>query len=132
MRSAMAEEGVVRLLFLDGALAQQCRELPAEEFSSPFLARIFAPQLEAWEAGRTLTAASLAGELTAEEMGHLTNILQEPAVLANAGRALRDYIRVIRDCALKRRGTGEVDPLLAARDQFKEKRGYGGKQHDKQ
>lgn len=132
MRSAMAEEGVVRLLFLDGALARQCRELTAEEFSSPFLARIYTLQLEAWEAGRTLTAASLAGELTAEEMGHLTNILQEPAVLANAGRALRDYIRVIRDCARKRRGTGEVDPLLAARDQFKEKRGYGGKQHDKQ
>ena len=131
MRSAMAEEGVVRLLFLDGALAEQCRDLPAEDFSSPLLARIYAQQLAAHGEGRTLTTAALAGELSPEEMGHLADILQEPAALANAGRAMRDYIRVIKDCALKRRGAGEIDPLLAARDQFKEKRGYGGKQHDK-
>lgn len=131
MRSAMAEEGVVRLLFLDGSLAEQCRDLPAEDFSSPLLARIYAQQLAAHGEGRTLTTAALAGELSPEEMGHLADILQEPAALANAGRAMRDYIRVIKDCALKRRGAGEIDPLLAARDQFKEKRGYGGKQHDK-
>ena len=131
MRSAMAEEGVVRLLFLDGALAEQCRDLPAEDFSSPLLARIYTQQLAAHREGRTLTTAALAGELSPEEMGHLADILQEPAALANAGRAMGDYIRVIKDCALKRRGAGEIDPLLAARDQFKEKRGYGGKQHDK-
>lgn len=131
MRSAMAEEGVVRLLFLDGALAEQCRDLPAEDFSSPLLARIYAQQLAAHGEGRTLATAALAGELSSEEMGHLADILQEPAALANAGRAMGDYIRVIKDCALKRRGAGEIDPLLAAKDQFKEKRGYGGKQHDK-
>ena len=131
MRSAMAEEGVVRLLFLDGALAEQCRDLPAEDFSSPLLARIYTQQLAAHGEGRTLTTAALAGELSPEEMGHLADILQEPAALANAGRAMGDYIRVIKDCALKRRGAGEIDPLLAAKDQFKEKRGYGGKQHDK-
>ncbi|MDE7042451.1 MAG: DNA primase, partial [Oscillospiraceae bacterium] len=37
LRSAMAEEGVVCLLLLDGALADKCRGLPAEAFSSPFL-----------------------------------------------------------------------------------------------
>jgi len=131
MRSAMAEEGVVRLLFLDGALAEQCRDLPAEDFSSPLLARIYTQQLAAHGEGRTLTTAALAGELSPEEMGHLADILQEPAALANAGRAMGDYIRVIKDCALKRRGAGEIDHLLAAKDQFKEKRGYGGKQHDK-
>ena len=131
MRSAMAEEGVVRLLFLDGALAEQCRDLPAEDFSSPLLARIYTQQLAAHGEGRTLTTAALAGELSPEEIGHLADILQEPAALANAGRAMGDYIRVIKDCALKRRGAGEIDPLLAAKDQFKEKRGYGGKQHDK-
>ena len=131
MRSAMAEEGVVRLLFLDGALAEQCRDLPAEDFSSPLLARIYTQQLAAHGEGRTLTTAALAGALSPEEMGHLADILQEPAALANAGRAMGDYIRVIKDCALKRRGAGEIDPLLAAKDQFKEKRGYGGKQHDK-
>ena len=131
MRSAMAEEGVVRLLFLDGALAEQCRDLPAEDFSSPLLARIYTQQLAAHGEGRTLTTAALAGELSPEEMGHLADILPEPAALAPAGRARGDYLRVIKDCALKRRGAGEIDPLLAAKDQFKEKRGYGGKQHDK-
>ena len=32
LRSAMAEEGVIRLLLLDGALAEKCRDLAPESF----------------------------------------------------------------------------------------------------
>ena len=62
-------------------------------------------------------------------MGHLTTVLQKPVSRASAERALADYIRVIRQEADKRRGGVQEDPLLAAKDKFKEKKGYGGKQN---
>ena len=126
MRSAMAEEGVVRLLFLDAALAAQCRDLAPEAFSSPLLGRVYRWQREALDQGRPLSLALLAQECTPEEMGHLTAVAGKPESPANAEKSLADYIRVIRERARKRQG--EDDPLLAAMDRFKEKKGYGGKQ----
>ena len=41
VRSAMAEEGVIRLLFLDGSLADRCGDLAPEDFSSPLLGKIY-------------------------------------------------------------------------------------------
>ena len=128
LRSAMAEEGVVCLLLLDGALADKCRDLPAEAFSSPFLGKLFALLTEAWSEGRTMTAASLSAHCTPEEMSHLSAILQRPESLANAERALEDYIQVILRSAEKRQGERPEDPLLAAVEKYKQKKGNGGKQ----
>ena len=131
LRSAMAEEGVIRLLLLDGALAEKCRDLTTESFSSPFLGRIYSLLLEAWEEGRTMSAASLAGECGPEEMSHLTSILQKPEALARADQALADYIQVIQASAAKRLGLTEADPLQAAVEKFKgdkKKKGNGGYQ----
>lgn len=128
LRSAMAEEGVVCLLLLDGALADKCRGLPAEAFSSPFLGKLFALLTEAWSEGRTMTAASLSANCTPEEMSHLSAILQRPESLANAERALEDYIQVILRSAEKRQGERPEDPLLAAVEKYKQKKGNGGKQ----
>lgn len=128
LRSAMAEEGVVCLLLLDGALADKCRGLPAEAFSSPFLGKLFALLAEAWSEGRTMTAASLSAHCTPEEMSHLSAILQRPESLANAERALEDYIQVILRSAEKRQGERPEDPLLAAVEKYKQKKGNGGKQ----
>ena len=128
MRSAMAEEGIIRLLLLDGTLAERCGTLSADAFSSPFLGRVYGLLLESHSQGHSASVASLAGVCTQEEMSHLTAVMQKPESLANADRSLPDYIRVILDCANKRRGDSQTDPLLAARDTFKEKKGYGGKQ----
>ena len=131
LRSAMAEEGIIRLLLLDGTLAEKCRELLPEAFSSPFLGKIYGLLLEAWEDGRTMTAASLAGQCSPEEMSHLTGILQRPETPAHADRALADYIQAVRKSAEKRQGEAEADPLRAAVEKFREdkkKKGYGGKQ----
>ena len=131
LRSAMAEEGIIRLLLLDGALAEKCRELPPEAFSSPFLGKIYGLLLEAWEEGRAMTAASLAGQCSPEEMSHLTGILQKPEAPAHADRALADYIQAVRKSAEKRQGGAEADPLRAAVEKFREdkkKKGNGGKQ----
>ena len=130
LRSAMTEEGVIRLLLLDGTLADKCRELSQEAFSSPFLGRIYRTLTEAWDEGQALTAASLAAHCTPEEMGHLSGVLQRPESIANADRALEDYIQVIRRSAEKRQGEEPDDPLRAAVEKNKadkKKKGNGGK-----
>ena len=129
MRSAMAEEGVIRLLFLDGTLLKRCRDLAPEEFSSHLLGRIYLMALQAGQRGRFLSPAMLEGQLSPEEMGHLTSLLQKPESLARADRSLPDYIAIIKESANKRSGSEDTDPLLAAQNKFKEKKGYGGKQH---
>ena len=129
VRSAMAEEGVIRLLFLDGSLADRCGDLAPEDFSSPLLGEVYRLLREAAGEGRTPSPALLESRFSPEEMGHLTTVLQKPVSRASAERALADYIRVIRQEADKRRGGVQEDPLLAAKDKFKEKKGYGGKQN---
>ena len=119
----------IRLLFLDPTLAGQCRQLPPEAFSSPLLGETYRLLLEAAGQGRSPSPAMLEGHFSPEEMGHLTTVLQKPESPAAAERALADYIRVIHESASKRRGGSQEDPLLAAKDKFKEKKGYGGKQN---
>lgn len=131
LRSAMAEEGIIRLLLLDGTLADKCRDLCQEDFSSPFLGRMYQLLMDAWGEGRALTAAALAARCTPEEMSHLSGVLQKPESRANADRALEDYIQVIQRSAEKRRGERPDDPLLAAVEKNKaekQKKGNGGKQ----
>ena len=131
LRSAMAEEGIIRLLLLDGALADGCRDLDPEDFSSPFLGRMYRLLMESWAEGRALTAAALAARCSPEEMSHLSGVLQKPESPANADRALEDYIQVIQHSAEKRRGEKPDDPLLAAVEKYKadkQKKGNGGKQ----
>ena len=124
IRSAMAEEGVIRLLYLEPALFGDAPPLSAEDFSSPLLGRIFAAM---WPRRHDRSGVSaLTGELTGDEMSHLTTLLQKPESTANASQALADYIRVIREEQAKRDGSG-LDPLLLARETFKDKKRYGGK-----
>lgn len=131
LRSAMAEEGVIRLLLMDAALTEQCRDLTQEEFSSEFLGRIFQILVQAWEDGQPVQAAALSAYCSPEEMSHLAGVLQKPVAPAHAGRALADYIQVIKASAEKRRGESNTDPLLAAVEKIKadkKKKGNGGKQ----
>jgi len=119
LRSALAEEGVLRLLLLDdGLFPPDQPPLKEEEFSSPLLARVFALLWQAREAGRSASLPALAGELTSEEMAHITAVCQKPESVRNGRQALADYIRVIQTEAAKRSG-GEPDPLLAAAEKYK-------------
>ena len=62
------------------------------------------------------------GELTAEEMNHITALCQRPESLRNGRQALADYIHIIQTEAQKRSG-GPQDPLLAAAEKYKDKKG---------
>lgn len=126
LRSARAEEGVLRLLLLESALFQETAGLKPEQFSAPALAKIYGLLLRRHREGRSTQLAALAGELSPEEMNHLVSVMDQPESLAHSQQALRDYIEIIETEALKRSGTDQVDPLLAAREKFREKKGYGG------
>ncbi|MBR1660319.1 MAG: DNA primase [Oscillospiraceae bacterium] len=121
-RSALAEEGVVRLMYYDPSLFDGV-ELAPEDFSSPLLGRLFALLREKAAMHSALSPAMLSGTFTPEEEAHLTAVLDKPEVLANGKRALSDYIDVIRSEQLTRSADTDLRALAASR---RNKKGNGG------
>lgn len=119
VRSARAEEGVLRLLLLDETLFPMQSPLKQEDFSSPVLGKVYTLLWQVREAGRTLSLASLSGELSPDEMNHVTSVCQQPESPENRGQALHDYINVIQEEAAKRSAGTETDPLLEATKKYK-------------
>ena len=124
IRSARAEEGVLRLLLLDPSLHRELTQLRPEEFSSPLLGKAYALLLRRAEDGLSTQLSLLAGELTGEEMDHLTQVASSPESMANSRQSLADYIAVIRAEAIKRSGASGNDLLLAAQRSNLEKTAY--------
>ena len=124
IRSARAEEGVLRLLLLDPSLHRELTQLRPEEFSSPLLGKAYALLLRRAEEGLSTQLSLLAGELTGEEMDHLTQVASAPESMANSRQSLADYIAVIRAEAIKRSGASGNDLLLAAQRSNLEKKAY--------
>ena len=121
--SAAAEEGVINLLMTDPALVSRAGELKGEDFSSPFLGKMYDNICLRFKNGENITPALIAAALPPEEASHLTTILQKPVSAANAESALADYIDKIRTERLKK--TADRD-LLAVREKYRQKKGFGG------
>lgn len=121
--SAMAEEGIIRLLYLDSALAKG-KELPsAEDFSSPALGHIYAVIVERLRSGGNMSTAVLSESLSNEEMGLLVSVLQKPEDLKNGQRSINDYIeRIKQQNELK---SDETD-LRALANKLRETKKYEG------
>ena len=97
LSSATAEEGIIRLLYLEPELGKS-EELPeAEEFSSQVLGRIYSALRSKISQGASINTACLGQELSQNEMSLLVSILQKPEILANSRRTLRDYIEKMRE-----------------------------------
>ena len=121
--SAAAEEGVIRLLYLEPSLVRE-NDLPdAAMFSSEALGRIYTILRQKIEEGSAISVSALSGALSQEEMNLLVNILQKPEVLSNGRRALQDYIDRIREQHELEAGGRETD-LNALRDRLRERKGY--------
>ena len=129
LRSAKEEEGILRLLSMDNSLFPPEPPLKEADFSSPLLGRAYALLWQAKEEGRTVPFTILSEHLGQEEMSHVTSICQQPESLRNRQQALADYIRIVKTEADKRAGGANIDPLLAATEKYKDKKGTGGKQH---
>ena len=130
VRSARAEEGLIRLLLLDDALFPADPPLRREQFSSPLLGKVYGLLWAGRAAGRPVSLSALAGDLTAEEMSHITGVCQQPESLANGAQALADYIAIIRSEAEKRSEPAGGDPLLAAMEKYRKTSVTGGKHHE--
>ena len=116
--SAVAEEGVIRLLYLEPELASSPRLPAPEEFSSPELGHIYAALLRRLREGKAVTADVLGGELESAEVSQLVSILQRPEALASSSRALDDYINRIRE---RRRAKEQgLDPMQIYQQRKKE------------
>ena len=121
-RSALAEEGVVRLMYCDPTLFEGVT-LEPEDFSSPLLGRVYALLRERAASHSGLSPAVLSGMFTPEEEAHITEVLNKTEILANAKRALADYIGVIR--SEQQALTAQQDLRAFAASQ-RNKKGYGG------
>jgi DNA primase len=115
VRSARAEEGVLRLVLLDPALFAKAGVEP-EQFSSPTLGKAFQLLRDRHERGLAVQLPALAGELTGDEMSHLVEIQNQPESLANGSRAMADYIQIIKSQARQRQAPKSGDALLELRD----------------
>ena len=121
--SAAAEEGVIRLLYLEPGLIREPGLPPPEEFSSPELGHIYAAMLEKLRRGETANAATLSEALSGEEMSLLVSLLQKPELLNRSGQSLRDYIGRIKE---RRDEAGQAGDLRALANRYREKKGYEG------
>ena len=129
LRSARAEEGIIRLLVLDSSLFLPAPPILPEAFSSPLLSRAYETLLQCAREGRSINISVLAEKFTAEEISHITGMLQQPESPAGREQALQDYITIVINEAAKRNRTAEIDPLAAAMEKNKEKKQSGGKLH---
>lgn len=121
-RSARAEEGILRLLMLDGSLAKAADGLTPEQFSSPVLGKIYGVLLSHLSQGRPLQLGALEGELEEREITLLAEILGRPAALENGAAAMADYRAVIETEQMKRENDTDEAVLLAARDNYRKKK----------
>lgn len=121
MKSAMAEEGLLGLIFLENSLMDHVGSLTPEHFSVPVLGRAFAWMQSRWKDGYGITVTALGQEFTGDEISLLTKIAQKSQGVVNE-KALTDYIAVIQLEASKRTNKD----LMAALNRRRDKKGYGG------
>jgi len=126
VRSAVAEEGVLRLVLLEPGLLDQTSGLTGAEFSAPLLGKVFDLIRDRHADGRAVNLGGFANTLTGEEMSHLARITDKPENLGHAQRALNDYIAIIRMERLKRQEGSDDDLLRAAQEKYKQAKSYGG------
>lgn len=127
LRSARAEEGILRVVLLDGEYLRQLDGLEEANFSSPVLGKAFRLLRQRWREERPVTLAALegTGEFSAQEMDLLSGIAQQPQPRHTAQAVLEDDLAIILEEAGKRTITSGADLAdLSAR--LKQTKGYNG------
>ena len=121
IRSALAEEGVIRLVLMDPVLFSAAKVDP-EQFSSALLGRAFRLLRDRHDRELSVQLPALAGEFTSEEMDHLVEVANQPESMAYAARAMADYIKTIETEARLRKEPKSADALLELRERQREKK----------
>lgn len=126
LRAGRAEEGVLRLILLEPDLLSKAADLTSGDFTVPFLGRTFELLKKRWEEGRTVSLGVLAGELTPQEMDRLAAVAQAPEAAGRNDEAMADYLDIIKTERAKSAWKSDEELLLAAREKYREKKGFGG------
>ena len=125
IRSARAEEGILRIVLLDDSFFAQLNDLEESAFSSPLLGKAYSELKRRWQQERPVTLSALDGIFTPAEMDHLSGVCQQPQPMHTAATALADFKQTI--LAESRRGeirSGE--DLTELRNRMKQTKSYGG------
>ena len=123
IRSAKAEEVILQQLLKEPALFDRVRELQPEQFSVPLFSRVFQLLRERYAQGLLVSVSALEGDLTQEEISHLSAIVQTNDRLVNE-KVLYDCVAVVQQENRLRHADG-ADALMAIREQMKKKKGIG-------
>ena len=118
--SAAAEEGLIRVLYLEPEIASLVALPGREEFSSPELAQIYSSLLEKIRRGGALSIETLSDALTSDEMSLLVKILQRPERLSSSRKSAEDYIAKIRNQKI------DSSDLRAYAEHLRQTKGYEG------
>ena len=124
MRSAMAEENLLRMLLRQPDLFDRAQALTREQFSVPMFGRAFDALRERWRDDLSVSPNSLSDLLTPEEMAHLTEILQKPDVILS-DEAFDDCVHIITEEYGKTQ-IGGLSDIKAMQERLLKKKGYGG------
>ena len=124
VRSAAAEEELLRMLLKEPELFAKAESLTAEAFSVPFFGRVFDFWRQRWRDGLPVTAAGLESLLTVEELAHLTSVLQKQDSPVS-DEAFEDCRRIVLEESV-RGVVSDADGLRAVQQSLKKKKGYGG------
>ena len=125
--SAVAEEGILRLVYLEPSLLKGVKLVP-EDFSSELLGRFFERLTRLTEFGSMPSMDALTADFTSEEISHLSRVLNgteldAASILTNADEKAKDYIKIIRSQKRKKSG---MDFAATAEMIKKQKQGHGG------
>ena len=118
--SAAAEEGLIRVLYLEPEIASLVALPGKEEFSSPELAQIYSSLLEKIRRGGALSIETLSDALSSDEMSLLVKILQRPERLSSSRKSAEDYIAKIRNQKI------DSSDLRAYAEHLRQTKGYEG------
>ncbi len=121
-KSAAAEEGIIRLLLADPSIIRKASDFGPQDFTSEFLARVYAYITERYAENRPISIAAMSAEFSSDEISHITLMMQKPAPLANAETAMEDYIGVIKTQKL-----AKSEDLLEISRKLRERKGMEDK-----
>lgn len=124
LASAVAEEGVIRIVFIEPSLAEEAgRRVPPELFSSPELRHVYSVLLERIASGQAVSSPNaLSEELSSVEMSLFISIIDKPELPSSAAGTLDDYIKRILSRSGEKSGTPDFAALA---DELKSKgKGY--------
>ena len=123
VRSAMAEEGLLRTVFKEPALLDGLT-LDAQQFSSELLGAAYHAAQMRRAQGQSVSLAALEQEFSPEQMAHLSAVLAKDDCTVSE-QALQDYICTIREEYARAHPAGG-EALLQMAERMKQRKGYGG------